>query len=191
LRRQSREQGFILVVGLVMLVLVMLLSMAAMKATTLQGRMAGSAVDQNQAFQAAESTLRQGELRITHGMPRPALGTHGQFNAETTPAPRGGALETLSTWRVVNNYLDCTDPAQWGGDAAGSRCDMDWTGHKSAMKPRYMIEQQPNIQFGKSAEVGKPLETEVFKVTALGSGSNRDFDGSASSVVIVQSTLTH
>jgi Tfp pilus assembly protein PilX len=164
--------------------------MAAMKATTLQGKMAGSMVDQNHAFQAAESTLRLGERYVTSGVTRPALGTSGQFHAETSPAPRGGALETLSTWKVVNNYLDCTDPAQVNNDN-NARCDMSWTGHKSAMQPRYMIEQQPNIQFGLSVEVGKPLEAEVFKVTALGSGANRDFDGSASSVVVVQSTLTH
>ena len=64
LRPPHRQRGAALVIGLIFLVLLTLIGVAAMQATTLEERMAGNNRDRNVAFQATEVTLRDGELDI-------------------------------------------------------------------------------------------------------------------------------
>ncbi|AJQ92408.1 pilus assembly PilX family protein [Gynuella sunshinyii] len=56
-----RQQGVALLVGLVMLLLLTIIVLAAVRGTDLQERMAGNMRDRNLAFQAAEAALRIGE----------------------------------------------------------------------------------------------------------------------------------
>lgn len=58
------QQGAILIVALIMLLLVTIIGLASMRGTSLQERMAGNLRDQELALQAAEAALRKGEARV-------------------------------------------------------------------------------------------------------------------------------
>ena len=59
-----RQQGVVLVVSLLILLVMTVLGVAAIQSTTLQERMAGNLHDRDLAFQAAEAALRRGEWAI-------------------------------------------------------------------------------------------------------------------------------
>jgi type IV pilus assembly protein PilX len=63
-RSLRRQQGAVLFVGLMLLLLMALLGVAGMQATTLQERMAGNYRNYNLAFQHAEATVRQREKEV-------------------------------------------------------------------------------------------------------------------------------
>lgn len=60
----ARQGGFALIAGLVVLVLLTLIMLAALRMASLEERMAGNLKNQNIAFQAAESALREAEMLI-------------------------------------------------------------------------------------------------------------------------------
>lgn len=66
------QRGAVLPVALIMLLIISLLAVAGMSDTTLQERMAGSLRDRDIAFQAAEASLRQGELWIENNLAQAA-----------------------------------------------------------------------------------------------------------------------
>ena len=55
------QEGFVLIVGLVILGLLTMLALSSMRDTTMQEKMAGASRDSGLAFQAAESALRDAE----------------------------------------------------------------------------------------------------------------------------------
>lgn len=57
----SRQNGAVLIVTLIMLLLMTLLAIGSMRGTVLQERMAGNLRDENLAFQAAEMAQREAE----------------------------------------------------------------------------------------------------------------------------------
>ena len=59
------QEGFVLIVGLVILGLLTMLALSSMRDTTMQEKMAGASRDSGLAFQAAESALRDAENCIT------------------------------------------------------------------------------------------------------------------------------
>lgn len=59
-----KQQGAVLVVGLIFLVLLTLIGITTMQVSTLQERMAGNARDRELAFQNAEAGLRNGEIYL-------------------------------------------------------------------------------------------------------------------------------
>jgi len=63
----GRQSGFALIVGLVVLVLLTLIMLMALRMASLEERMAGNLRNQNIAFQAAESALREAEGLIRSG----------------------------------------------------------------------------------------------------------------------------
>ena len=61
LNHPDNQRGWVLVVGLVILVMLTILSMALMKTARLEEKMAGATRDMNLSFQAAETGLRGAE----------------------------------------------------------------------------------------------------------------------------------
>ena len=59
------QEGFVLIVGLVILGLLTMLALSGMRDSTMQEKMAGASRDSGLAFQAAESALRDAENCIT------------------------------------------------------------------------------------------------------------------------------
>jgi len=62
---RKSQQGAILIVALVMLLLVTVIGLASIRGTSMQERMAGNLRDQELALQAAEAALRKGEAVVT------------------------------------------------------------------------------------------------------------------------------
>lgn len=60
-RNQRRQNGFVLITALIFLVILAVLGLSSMQASTLQERMAGNLRDRNIALQAAELALRDAE----------------------------------------------------------------------------------------------------------------------------------
>ena len=72
--RHKREQGSILFVALILLIILTLLAFTALRTATMQERMAGNARDRAIAFQAAEAALRGAEKYLASN-PSPAAAT--------------------------------------------------------------------------------------------------------------------
>lgn len=64
---RHEQRGVALPMGLVILVVMMLIGVAAIQSTTLDEKMAGNETDRNRAFQAAEAALRDAERDFTSG----------------------------------------------------------------------------------------------------------------------------
>jgi type IV pilus assembly protein PilX len=114
----DNQRGWVLVVGLVILVMLTILSMALMKTTRLEEKMAGATRDMNLSFQAAETALRAAETFI---------------ESKTDPAsdfgPSADEHENLFTlaWTDTNSK------------------EIDWTLQGVTSKPRYMIKKLEKI----------------------------------------------
>ena len=63
-RAARAQQGAVLVVALIMLLLLTIIGISSMRSTTLQERMAGNLRDESHALQAAEAAMRQGEAVV-------------------------------------------------------------------------------------------------------------------------------
>ncbi len=61
---RRHQQGAVLVVGLIILVVLTLMGVQAMRTNLVQERMASNMRERNLAFQAAEAALRAGEARV-------------------------------------------------------------------------------------------------------------------------------
>lgn len=62
---QSTQQGAVLIVALIMLLLLTIIGISSIRGTSLQENMAGNMRDSNLALQASEAALRKGEQRVT------------------------------------------------------------------------------------------------------------------------------
>ncbi len=63
-KHQPRQNGAVLVVALIFLLILTILGVSSMRSTVLEEKMAGNMRDQSLAFQAAEAALRDGEAFI-------------------------------------------------------------------------------------------------------------------------------
>lgn len=82
-----RQQGMVLAIGLIFLVLLTLIGVSSIQTTTLDEKMAGNARDRNLAFQVAEATLRTGEAWIEIA-----------GNAKTADATVGKTCALAKSW---------------------------------------------------------------------------------------------
>ncbi|AYN95623.1 MULTISPECIES: pilus assembly PilX family protein [Pseudomonas] len=64
MKLSSRQEGAVLLVALVMLLLITLIATASIRETALQSRISGSVSERKQASNAAEAALREGERRL-------------------------------------------------------------------------------------------------------------------------------
>lgn len=103
-----RQQGVVLVVSLLMLLVLTIIGLAATRSTTLEQRMTANQNDATVAFEAAEAALRDGE---------------GQMSSASQPNYSGNAsgaydASTMDTSTVDWHVIDWTDPnavAMYGG----------------------------------------------------------------------------
>jgi len=66
--RSSHQSGFVLIVTMLVLIVLTILVLNAVRASTINEQVAGSYMDRNRAMQAAEQALRQGqELLLNNG----------------------------------------------------------------------------------------------------------------------------
>ena len=117
------QEGFVLIVGLVILGLLTMLALSSMRDTTMQEKMAGASRDSGLAFQAAESALRDAENCITNSAAEcgfnPTDDAHFDKDEDFPPHNR---LFEASYWAGIDPPGDATDlegvPSKAKGDAA-------------------------------------------------------------------------
>ena len=161
--RPHRQDGVVLVIALIMLVITTLLAVSAAQVTGLNERMAGHSRDRDRAFQAAEAALREGERVLQGGKPPPFDGTAGMYPVPTPGDP--------PRWKTIS-WTDSAIPAY-----GGSIPDV-------AAAPRYIVEEIATIAgAGESVELGVPEGSNIFyRVTARAVG------GQDGTLVVLQTT---
>ena len=161
----GRERGAAMVMSLIILMVMTLLAISSMGASTLEVKMAVNANDRGIAFQAAETGLRTGETWVGGLSLLPtanATASNGVYSLNSIPA---------SWWTT-------TPPAVPPPVATG-------TVGEAPQQPRYVVEERAFIQ-GASLVVGgsvPPPGYTVYAVDARGTGAT------ATAAVLLQSTF--
>lgn len=155
------QSGIALITGLIFMVVLTLLALAAMRTTTLEERMSGNTRDRDMALQSAEAALRAGEQVVT-GATLPAFAT----GTALTPRIASGTLST---------YWQSTHP--WATQSVST-----WQPAGTNAAPQYVIEEMGATAGGGGGGlgVGALSDSGVYRVTARGVGRN------ANTVVILQ-----
>jgi type IV pilus assembly protein PilX len=161
------QAGVVLIVGLVMVLLISIVALAAIKGSGLQEAMTGNARDRNIAFQAAEAGLTAGEAIVDETLVAiapvcPSTACSG--NRDSTPA----------------NSVIYFDEAAWTGNTILT------TGMSLPTKsqPRYIVEELPLYRpdDGSSVDgIGSVTEIVPYRITSRGVGLT------AESTAIIQS----
>lgn len=170
----SRQQGAVLVISMVILLMMTLIGLSSMQNTTLEEKMAGNYRDQNLSFQAAESTLREGEGWIANLTKEPELSADGcTSNCDVWDS------DTLLAALSSSSYLDNT---LWSDSRAKTATS---TIPEVAASPEYFLEFEKDKR--DRLNIGQQQDSTVrvyYGVVAQGIG------GSASTRTVLQSTYT-
>jgi type IV pilus assembly protein PilX len=170
------QQGAVLIVGLVMMLLLTIIGLAAIRGGDLQERMAGNMRDLNLAFQAAEAGLRAGE-DVQNKVPLPkydgtVVGYYPDLNTASSSFPPRPSAWTKAQWESKSVLL-----------AANTLSGV-------AEQPRYVVEQlivpvSPANQGGAVdiESMEKMADAEYFRITSRGIGGTNDAE------VVLQSTF--
>ena len=152
------QEGFVLIVGLVILGLLTMLALSSMRDTTMQEKMAGASRDSGLAFQAAESALRDAENCITGTTANcafDAAANDAHFDQDDATFPEHNTLFDANTWVAYDPPGDATAlagvPADGvnyiirqastvGGDAGGTALGLDGYGGSAAAESQAIYE---------------------------------------------------
>lgn len=165
------QQGVVLIVGLIIMLLLTIIGLAAVRGSSMQELMAGNVRDRNLAFQAAEAGLRMAESQAPFC---------SVFNGTNACFEDLNILNPVQLWGENN----------WNTQARVAAISLD-----VAQSPRYVIEriQQAAPVAGASggciemdatncSAVSTTAQT-FFRVTSLGYG------GTVASQVMLQTTI--
>jgi len=165
----KKQQGAVLFVSLIILLLMTLIGISGMQTTVLEEKMSGNFKDRVMSFEAGESALRAAEeyLRVTLVMPSFAANENGFYE----PTSSGAARWLVTDWQfAVPGTGD--DPIVYGGSL-----------NSIATAPTYIIEEMPAInESGGSLETGVVLENRYYRITTRATG------GTDTAIVMLQST---
>ena len=168
------QEGFVLIVGLVILGLLTMLALSSMRDTTMQEKMAGASRDSGLAFQAAESALRDAENCITGttaGCAFDEVANPAHFAQDDAAFPDHNTLFDATTWNTIDPPGEPTAlegvPSKGKGDATDG--------------VNYIIRQASTVSGGAGgAEIGlggygdsAPTESQaIYEITARGAGAS-------------------
>jgi type IV pilus assembly protein PilX len=183
---RNRQQGAVLIVALIFLVILTMLGVTAMTGTTMEQRMAGNARDLAIALQAAEAAVRDAHrdiygVAINAGIPRVPPMVASDFGAAGAPGTCNvGQQKGLCSPRLPNpggqdailppsltsapSPINMTaNPSVQYGEFTGAQLILG-----VAQQPRYIIEVFCLPKYGAS------LETfcKFYRITARGYGGN-------------------
>lgn len=173
----QRQKGATLLVGLVILLLMTFIGLAAIRGSGMQELMAGNMRDRQLAFQAAEAALSFAEAKLAVAM---AQAGSTLFNGNTNG--HGEAMDGSSNTGYWQGF-------SWSGPNAVATTNMGLKG--VASQPVYVVEKlvagtmNSGGDGGAIDKVGRGQGTppEYYRVTSRGVG------GTASAVVILQSNF--
>jgi type IV pilus assembly protein PilX len=170
LSNRSRQQGAILVVSLILLLVMTILAITVSQMSRMQERMAGNARDSDMSFQAAEAGLRAAEnfLSIQTSQPIPCSATKCVvFQQDVLPADLR-AQDQISFWNArATDY----------GTAAIEMTEV-------TQDPQYVVEEIGFVPDSLTVGKGTPSGRMFYKNTAHGVG------GTASALTVVEGTYT-
>lgn len=156
--QHSHQRGSVLLISIIMLIAITMMSVVAIKSSTLQERLAAGAMDQNVAFQAAESALRDAEKYINAG-----LDATSPFNISCTNGLCYSSKTTTSVWDAIANWDKSGFPIVYGAETAETAiADV-------AIQPRYIIELLPDLGPLAGDDINASAGT-AFRITAVGWG---------------------
>lgn len=153
---RNHQRGVVLIVALLLLVLMALVTFSTYNGTVLEERMAGNASNRNQAFQAAEMTLRGAERVLdpnwaSADLPcTPPTGSAGYFATEESPTTPG--MQDSAWWSA--NLTNSADGSVLPG----------WSAVSGVTQIRYAIE---NLGI---KNVPTPMPVYRITVRAVGDG---------------------
>ena len=158
------QRGAALITGLIFMVVLTLLAVAAMRTTSLDEKMAGNALSQGAAFQAAEAALRQGIFAVRSG----AVSSVSGFSAGCASGLCLPATGATPAWVTVFPF----------GQTAQSASAVTYSGTPLlgvANQPQYILELLPDVPVpsGNSRGIGRSASggtSTPFRVTARGWG---------------------
>lgn len=178
------QSGAVLVVGLIIMLLMTVVGLAAIRGSNMQEMMAGNMRDRNLAFQAAEAALRVAEQRLEDNPNLVFNNTNGLYVDLNQPRPSAEENGSPLLLALPISWA-ATD---WEGQNKSVLTTIELAGTKTA--PRYIIEQMTTVpaesgSAGGCIEFGcggsEPPQT-FFRITSRGTG------GTDTTEVILQST---
>lgn len=165
----TSQHGAALITGLIFLVVLTLISLSAIKSTSLEERMAGNARDQDVAFEAAEAGIRDAMKSLPTLSPASAFAT-GCSNGLCLNDP------VTPVWTTITANND------WGSSKTKAYTGVNLTFDNNSTptplpnQPRYIIELIPDTvpAFGSSSIIGKGITSGAqlipYRITARGWG---------------------
>ena len=157
---QRRQQGAVLAVTLVILLVVTLLTVSNMQTSILEEKMAGNNSDRNVAFQAAESGLREAEVFLED------IVSLGDFQGQ---AGLFGRTDDEPTFYTTDTWSDSTYHVVAETDLG------------SYERPRYFIKNMTTVQgttgalnmsgYGDNKGTG---DVTIFRVTVRATGTSAE-----------------
>ena len=163
------QNGAALLTGLIFLVVLTLLTLSAIKSTSLEERMAGNARDQDVAFQAAEAAIRDGMIYLATN------NLSSNLTSFVAGCAAGLCLNNTTTpvWTTITNNNDWTSSKTLTYSGTPLKLDGSTT---LPNQPRYIIELLPasvpppgfSMVTGKGINSGATVTP--FRVTARGWG---------------------
>ena len=169
-----RQQGFVLIVALVLLLVLTILGLAATQSTALEEKMAGNARNHDLAFQAAEAGLRAGEGGMRAALWNNFTGdTAGQYFVNPAALPTTPIWETPGVWGNPASVISYPAVAATNIPAV-------------AAQPQIVIEQLPPVSspgqnLSQQQYGGGTPPIQLYRITVLGTG------GDSTSTVMLQS----
>lgn len=177
----QRQQGAVLIMGLVLLMALTIVGVASMGNNTLQSRMAGNLADSTLAFTAAETAARSYENAIDPNIPpNIKANCQGATYDQTTTVPcvlQKDASRSDVDWMKDTDHTWWTDNSSAGasfintflGDYTNSISGNDVV--KTA--PRVIGELQSHVRFSQVVD-SRNLQSGVsyYRITSRGTGSS-------------------
>ena len=161
LNHPDNQRGWVLVVGLVILVMLTILAMALMKTARLEEKMAGATRDMNLSFQAAETALRGAENFIESQAEESIFdASTNEIYSQTDDEPEN--LFTEASWVDENSRAMFDDEVE--------------ALQGVSLSPRYMIKKLEKI--GSNLTItgygDDNTAPTVFRVTVRGTGGTNN-----------------
>ena len=158
-----QQRGWILVIGLVVLVMLSIIAIALMRTTRVEEKMAGANRDINLSFEAAETALRGAETFIEAQPDDNLFNTTGTgIYAQGTNPGNTEPNAFLTPWNATNSRILATAPV----------------GVTTA--PRYMIKKvgessdEGSLNIGGYGETDLTQKSVIYRITARGTGGNNN-----------------
>ena len=151
----AKQDGAVLIIALVMLLILTLLGVSVMESSVVEERMAGNNLDRNIAFQTAEASLRAGEAFVAGlgNRPEPIDGASSGSVSILGKVPPG----TPNWWTKSEAWWD-DNGTEYNEEFAGTR-----------KKPRYVIEEYDQVCDGAVDPTVRQCKI-IYRVTAIAWG---------------------